>query len=316
MRLPSSAQRARSARSIVLRRKDRLRRLRLRADDQRIGDRAQPPAGGDARDLARGVLSVAAGADHRRVGPAVDAVERRHNSCGRRSPSSCPPSPRGSRASRRCMPSAASRSAPCAPGAVSRRTSMSGSLRAPRGGSLRHLARAAGQRVIDDQQPPHGAVTTKVVRTQYGRRSSAAYGCSSPSTGMFLPVDPVRPRRGQEDDDIGDLLGCAETAHRESVAHVIVVIGLVRQAIAIPAIALRRGWSLAIRCSPVRHAARTPVPSVRYRRSAPLSPRRIDQNRRAAATSRRSMRCSPPPHPRGRACAVAPGASCVPSAAD
>src|SRR5690349_10846117 len=56
-------------------RQDGLLRLRVGADDQRLRDLAQPPAGGDARDLPRGVRAVAAGADELRVGPAVDAVQ-------------------------------------------------------------------------------------------------------------------------------------------------------------------------------------------------------------------------------------------------
>ena len=37
---------------------------------------AQPPAGGDAGDLPRGVFAVAAGADQRRVRPAVESFQR------------------------------------------------------------------------------------------------------------------------------------------------------------------------------------------------------------------------------------------------
>jgi hypothetical protein len=37
----------------------------MRAHDERIGDRPQPPAGADALVLARGVAAVAAGADER-----------------------------------------------------------------------------------------------------------------------------------------------------------------------------------------------------------------------------------------------------------
>ena len=73
---PTSAQRSRSSRPDLLRRENRLRRLRMRTDNQRISDRTQPPSRRDARDLPRGVLTVAAGADQRRVGTAVDTVQR------------------------------------------------------------------------------------------------------------------------------------------------------------------------------------------------------------------------------------------------
>src|SRR5690606_1107037 len=56
-------------------RQDRLRRLGVGADDDRVGHLLQPPAGGDAGDLAHGVLAVAAGADHGRVGPPLDPAE-------------------------------------------------------------------------------------------------------------------------------------------------------------------------------------------------------------------------------------------------
>lgn len=49
----------------------------MRAHDQRFGNRPQPPASRDARDLTRGILAVAAGADECRIGPAVDAIQRR-----------------------------------------------------------------------------------------------------------------------------------------------------------------------------------------------------------------------------------------------
>src|SRR6185437_2202814 len=55
--------------------RDLLRRLRVRADDDRSGDRAQPPARGDALDLAGSVGAVAAGADESGVGAALDMVE-------------------------------------------------------------------------------------------------------------------------------------------------------------------------------------------------------------------------------------------------
>ena len=60
-----------------LRPQDVVRRLRVRADDQRRQHCLQAPAGGDALELAHRVLAVAAGADQRRIRTAVDAVERR-----------------------------------------------------------------------------------------------------------------------------------------------------------------------------------------------------------------------------------------------
>ena len=50
-------------------------------------------------------------------------------------------------------------------------------------------------------------------------------------------VDPVGARGRQESDDIGHLLGGAETAHRKTVADIVVKIFLVGEAVAIPAIA-------------------------------------------------------------------------------
>src|SRR5918998_3075163 len=55
---------------------DRLGRLRVRADDERLGHHLEAPARGDAGDLARGVRAVTAGADQGRVRPALDAPQR------------------------------------------------------------------------------------------------------------------------------------------------------------------------------------------------------------------------------------------------
>ncbi len=45
------------------------------ADDDRFRHSAQTPAGGDAVDLAQGVLAIAPGADQNRIGAALDAVQ-------------------------------------------------------------------------------------------------------------------------------------------------------------------------------------------------------------------------------------------------
>ena len=62
--------------------------------------------------------------------------------------------------------------------------------------------------------------------------------------GLFQPVDryvpavdPVGARRRQESDDIGHLLCGAQTAHRKTVADIVIKIFLIGQAVAIPAIA-------------------------------------------------------------------------------
>ncbi len=44
--------------------------------DERRRDRFQAPSGGDPFDLLRGVAPVAAGADHHRIRPAVELLER------------------------------------------------------------------------------------------------------------------------------------------------------------------------------------------------------------------------------------------------
>jgi hypothetical protein len=64
---PSARQRSRSSAPIC---------LGVGADDERVGHGLEAPAGGDARDLPRRVLPVAARADQAGVGPAVDAVQR------------------------------------------------------------------------------------------------------------------------------------------------------------------------------------------------------------------------------------------------
>ena len=47
---------------------DRLGRLGIGVDDDRVGDTPQAPAGRDAIELALGVFAVGAGADDRRIG--------------------------------------------------------------------------------------------------------------------------------------------------------------------------------------------------------------------------------------------------------
>ena len=51
-------------------------------------------------------------------------------------------------------------------------------------------------------------------------------------------IDPVGARRGDEHDHIRNLLGGAEAAHRKAMADVIIEIGRVGEAVAVPAIAL------------------------------------------------------------------------------
>jgi len=50
-------------------------------------------------------------------------------------------------------------------------------------------------------------------------------------------VDPMGTRRRQKSDDVGHLLGGPQTAHRKTVADIIIKIFLVGEAVAIPAIA-------------------------------------------------------------------------------
>jgi len=50
-------------------------------------------------------------------------------------------------------------------------------------------------------------------------------------------VDPMRARRRQKSDDIGYLLTGPQTAHRKTVANIVIKIFLVGEAVAIPAIA-------------------------------------------------------------------------------
>ena len=56
--------------------------------------------------------------------------------------------------------------------------------------------------------------------------------------GYVAPVDPVGARRCEEHDYIGNLLGGAEPAHRKTVAHLVVEIVRIGEAVAVPAIAL------------------------------------------------------------------------------
>ena len=50
-------------------------------------------------------------------------------------------------------------------------------------------------------------------------------------------VDPMGARRRQKSDNVGDLLGGPQTAHRKTVADIVIKIFLVGEAVAIPAIA-------------------------------------------------------------------------------
>jgi hypothetical protein len=61
----------------VLRTQDLFGCLRMRAYDQRIGDRPQAPARRDPLNLPRGVAPVATGANENREGFAVEPIERR-----------------------------------------------------------------------------------------------------------------------------------------------------------------------------------------------------------------------------------------------
>src|SRR5215218_4206308 len=57
-------------------RKDCLRRLGMRANDDRLGNRPQPPPRRNPRNLPGRVLAVAAGTDQDRIWAAVDALQR------------------------------------------------------------------------------------------------------------------------------------------------------------------------------------------------------------------------------------------------
>src|SRR3546814_10885688 len=59
---------------------NRLGGLRGGVHDHRVGDAPQPPAGGDAVELALGVLAVRAGADDRRIGAPLDPRSEEHTS--------------------------------------------------------------------------------------------------------------------------------------------------------------------------------------------------------------------------------------------
>jgi len=50
-------------------------------------------------------------------------------------------------------------------------------------------------------------------------------------------VDPMGAWRRQKSDDVGHLLGGPQTAHRKTVADIVIKIFLVGEAVAIPAIA-------------------------------------------------------------------------------
>src|SRR5215468_9402379 len=104
-------------------------------------------------------------------------------------------------------------------------------------------------------------------------------------------VDPMGAWRRQKSDDVGHLLGGPQTAHRKTVADIVIKIFLVGEAVAVPPVPFDQYRARRDRCSPGCRRARIPAPTARYRRSAPPWPRRIDPTSRAAATNRRSMRC-------------------------
>ncbi len=78
---PRSSPQFRATREVLRRdglgRQDRLRRLRVRADDDRFRHRAQPPARRDALPSAARRWRRPIRADHQRVGPSLDAPKHR-----------------------------------------------------------------------------------------------------------------------------------------------------------------------------------------------------------------------------------------------
>jgi hypothetical protein len=62
---------------MIFGRRDGLGSLCMGADDERRRHGIQAPARGNAFDLLRGIPAVAPRADHDRIGPAVQALERR-----------------------------------------------------------------------------------------------------------------------------------------------------------------------------------------------------------------------------------------------
>ena len=56
---------------------DRLRSLRMGADDQRFGNGFEPPSGCNTLNLTGRVVTIAAGADQRRVGTPANPIECR-----------------------------------------------------------------------------------------------------------------------------------------------------------------------------------------------------------------------------------------------
>jgi hypothetical protein len=84
---------------------------------------------------------------------------------------------------------------------------------------------------------------------------------------MFRPLIQCAGR-GKEDDDVGDFLRIAEASHREAVANIVVIIGLARDPIAIPAIALHQDRARRDRVRPhaMRHELQGPAFSVEDQR--------------------------------------------------
>ena len=172
------------------RRQDRFWCLRVRAHDQRRRD-AQPPAGGDARDLPRGVFAVAAGANQRRVRPAVDAVPAPDNSRGRRNPSSHRPARRGFPAPRKCSHPLPARRPPRAPAARSSRTVTSGSAAARAAASA--ICRVPPvARMIDDQQRFHARRYKRRFRHHAHRLDAGAFQHHRPEMAGLRRILPRR----------------------------------------------------------------------------------------------------------------------------
>ena len=79
--------------------------------------------------------------------------------------------------------------------------------------------------------------------------------------GDIAAVDPVGARRRGEHDHIRDLLGGAEAAHRKAVPDVVVEIGRVVEAVAVPAIALDQYLARrdGVDADAIRHEFQRPV---------------------------------------------------------
>ena len=139
----------------LFRRQDRLRRLGVGADDDRISHGFQPPARRDPGHLADRILPVAAGADHQGVGTTLDApqdgivgaVEKGLHLT------------RDRRQVLRADEQVAVRLKKVVRPGLCRLKDLNPRLTPVTGGGLGgmgHLARTAGARVIDDQQRLHG----------------------------------------------------------------------------------------------------------------------------------------------------------------